>query len=995
MGRPTKAQRGTEDRGFGDDGVQVVRRLLSKDAAYRLRGQDAVPEALADALQVDLDLSAAIATRDIDAAALLAKRLLDLWDYLIGVQDDVDRDPKDGALLLTRSLSALGARRGFGDLETEEREGPTGAKVRFVTSDTSALRVWAPKEFPTGMRAEARARYPKRPRHVGEIPPFRPTKLSEWRALAAKKGPTLVSIPDAPAKAPPKNLEALDASLEKAYERIRRSFVDAEIAMTTTGDTPLTRAALMNLSKISFDDLREQTGVGFPRSNIPLLDRVQLILFHAASYTFLLDAKGKPTTLAPSTVRPFQYPILVPDAGSGTERRMPSPGLYVSVQRAGDSTFRLDGSTVSKVMFGGVGGWVTKTLHVTSIHEYQERIARELAYRGDSYVASISTDSAFHGYEVTASRVEEKIPEIVRRAVPFVVAGIAKRLRAMKADWVKIAKDLAVEVLKELILDEVKDRVIEYLVKKVGTKIIPFINLAATMIELAEGSEERMRLRHAIACMRVAIRSKTEDEMTYSASALGDILSDQFADEVIAKIVAKAIRVGKRALSRRRGDGEDTDTGDDDGNGGGDRRGGSGRDDGGGSGDGKPPAGDPSSDKPPSDNSAATPPKSAGTPVVDHAKPGAGDEAKPAQPKATKGDPKGSGKKAAPNESLTGTAKPTSEPDDPKATKSDAPDAGNGDKTQPRTQPRTAEEERAHLRGVHDPKVDDKATTRTGVDDDAKVSPDPTRGGGQPSRGGDGKKPPPDGGDGRKKLPGDDPEKADEGEGIHRVGEDTIAGEPPAPRGADGTGILRVDEDRLGVSDRDPTAAPGTGRKAPPGGRPDRPDNVGGPMNAQTAIGTSQERWIGNVPVMSRHPTVLVGQDRRHFRTDVENVIADDLNHPLRPLLDPYFARPKYEQNGGAGSLKEWREFPGDWHAGHVKSGKSGDAEVLVIQSRYRNMEQSYRQERPRTPGTVAMDEVVVVGNIAIHKQTAHDMFNAGCLNLTYSQLLALPKLQF
>ena len=68
---------------------------------------------------------------------------------------------------------------------------------------------------------------------------------------------------------------------------------------------------------------------------------------------------------------------------------------------------------------------------------------------------------------------------------------------------------------------------------------------------------------------------------------------------------------------------------------------------------------------------------------------------------------------------------------------------------------------------------------------------------------------------------------------------------------------------------------------------------------------------------------------------------------------------------------------PVDWQAGHGISNRLGGADVIILQSTYRNQIQSARLERH---GAVSKDEYYNIGGIAVDPLTAWDLYNRGLL---------------
>jgi hypothetical protein len=245
-------------------------------------------------------------------------------------------------------------------------------------------------------------------------------------------------------------------------------------------------------------------------------------------------------------------------------------------------------------------------------------------------------------------------------------------------------------------------------------------------------------------------------------------------------------------------------------------------------------------------------------------------------------------------------------------------------------------------------------------------------------------------------------------------------------------GLMRVGGSRIGVAGEEPVVTPppvDPGLLPPPttlrtslvererrrggGGRPRPlvPVSTGGAMDFQTAIPPPAPARIGGALVISRFDDVLVGAKKSHFREDVALIINQDpYHHPLRALLDertlgtndPQFRRPPYGR-GGSRDV-DWREHPYDWQAGHVRTGSARvvgtdgqvrvfDADVLVLQTRYQNQLQSNLHEAGGM-GDITVDEVVVIGNIAVDVESAWDLWRRNYVDLTYEQMLNLPRLR-
>ena len=149
-------------------------------------------------------------------------------------------------------------------------------------------------------------------------------------------------------------------------------------------------------------------------------------------------------------------------------------------------------------------------------------------------------------------------------------------------------------------------------------------------------------------------------------------------------------------------------------------------------------------------------------------------------------------------------------------------------------------------------------------------------------------------------------------------------------------------------------------------------------LGSQTQIGPEIVTAISGVPVTSRDPNILIGADTARFRADALAIILADVNHPLAALVD-YVNRDWVARPYQYGNMRLWEQNPVDWQAGHGISNNLGGADVIILQSTYRNQIQSARLERH---GAVSKDEYYNIRGIAVDPLTAWDLHNRGLLPL-------------
>src|SRR2546421_5265958 len=172
----TDAQRGTPNRATANRLSMPDTPLMHLPPFWNLMGPGAVPDVLTDALETQIQLGAALLHGPVEQLYPLAERLMADWQFLLDAQEKSQHDPRDGALLVADLSHTLAEVKSVEIVTLSTGESiPITRQIQEVP-----LPVWAPTEFPRGMAKTLIARYPKRPRDVGEIPPFQPENVRQW-----------------------------------------------------------------------------------------------------------------------------------------------------------------------------------------------------------------------------------------------------------------------------------------------------------------------------------------------------------------------------------------------------------------------------------------------------------------------------------------------------------------------------------------------------------------------------------------------------------------------------------------------------------------------------------------------------------------------------------------------------------------------------------------------------------------------------------------------
>lgn len=379
------------------------------------------------------------------------------------------------------------------------------------------------------------------PKAVLAYPPFADYPRWKDNLAAAKKGNFIIvePIPIVAKEEPIAQQPDQQSQLDKTMEELEQRVIDAELSMKGLDNTPLIKKGVKLLSTTTLGKIRKATGVVVnpPFEDQPLIQQTEFIFYHSV-YSVVLDKAGEPSTVGGL----LYYPILVPDPGSVMERNLHPPGVYVSVKRYGDSDFWLgEKGDIKKMLWGGIGGLVENYGGgVRAPHELQERLQKHVVNLGYAYVGAVTSPSAFDSPDVSIGLLEDKLPDLVDVTIPYTFREVSKLAKHDLENWEDLIKEIGYEIIKAVILNEVKRRVRNYLIKKIGTKIIPLINAASALYDAFTGEDERRMVRNMIACILLHVKGSGADDTHVAAKILGNILATLFRKEIIAAIVKRA-----------------------------------------------------------------------------------------------------------------------------------------------------------------------------------------------------------------------------------------------------------------------------------------------------------------------------------------------------------------------------------------------------------------------------------------------------------------------
>lgn len=128
---------------------------------------------------------------------------------------------------------------------------------------------------------------------------------------------------------------------------------------------------------------------------------------------------------------------------------------------------------------------------------------------------------------------------------------------------------------------------------------------------------------------------------------------------------------------------------------------------------------------------------------------------------------------------------------------------------------------------------------------------------------------------------------------------------------------------------------------------------------------------INNIKVKSWVDGILIGTSTGQMKSAAARIIQNTPNHPLKKLLVNGKLKPSRLKGK---DLEYYKNNPDILEMGHVRSRNLKEEDIIVLQSAYFNQKWGKDLERH---GFIFMDEILIIGNIGVHKGTAHELLKA------------------
>jgi hypothetical protein len=349
----------------------------------------------------------------------------------------------------------------------------------------------------------------------------------------------------------PVDAKELDKALETATANIK---VAAELAQIPPGDTPEVNLYKANLTKITLDDVYNQTKFRNRSGDWKLSELVEVI-YYSSYLTIVLDKEGEPFE-ANGIYGLFRYGMMPQSKKFQTTRFIPPPGNYVSLGPMAGQQFMFKGAIVQKlpIQYNGILGYQERDVTGQWAPDYQEE-ANQVLGRNKVYMGALIAKNAFSPKDIGITDMIGGLPDVVEDTIPFFLIVVKKKIKGWYENYEDLLKEIVTEVLKNIIIQMLKELAIKYIIKKIGKKVIPVVNAIMAVKDVVDTVRglDTERDTIAINCVRLYMKGGSQDDKTLSAKILANIMGDEFENEIKAAIIKHASNLGLKLVNKVKG----------------------------------------------------------------------------------------------------------------------------------------------------------------------------------------------------------------------------------------------------------------------------------------------------------------------------------------------------------------------------------------------------------------------------------------------------------
>lgn len=318
-----------------------------------------------------------------------------------------------------------------------------------------------------------------------------------------------------------------------------------QIAAKKTGDIPKINEYIeKSLKHLRISDLEAQTLGKYPyweRDDI-VYSHVNYMIYHSV-VSVVLDKEGNPAyekdffpyALLIRPQRFKEFPMM---------RIVSPPGLYLSIDKGVDKQLVVtDDLKVTPIPVGdGPVGFVR--VFAAKFHEHPFKTELQTFFNRfpPHVLPQIIVDAALGTYNVSPITLYLGMEKIIPNIDTYAVEDIKRRLEYLYVNYADVLAKLGLEMLKSIVTEIVRNWVIKTLLKKIGAKFIPGVNVISA-IEDALDDEGIDWARTIIWCLMMAGISEQTDDITIATKVFTKAAVDKVQCLIVAEVQKRASKI--------------------------------------------------------------------------------------------------------------------------------------------------------------------------------------------------------------------------------------------------------------------------------------------------------------------------------------------------------------------------------------------------------------------------------------------------------------------
>jgi len=349
----------------------------------------------------------------------------------------------------------------------------------------------------------------------------------------------------------PVDQKQLNMVLDAAEKKVSAARVPGS---ASSNSAPLVTRYISDLDSLTLEDVYRQTNVSIRNHADYKLSELVEVVFYASYITLVLDSKGEPFD-GNGVLGLFRYGMILTSKKFKTVKFLPPPGEYVSLGPIAGQQFLIERGTIKKlpVEYQGILGYQEVDVTGQWTPDYQEE-ANKVLGRNRVYLGSLVVESAYPQFqnEITLDSLYIGLQNMVDDTLPYLVRTFAKKMESWFTNYEDLLKEIGEEVVKAIVIETLKDLAKWYVIKKLGARIIPVINVVVAIKDTIEEmiGKDIERDNIAVNCVRLYLKGTQEDDRTLSSKIMANIMADAFEAKIKQALINKAVSKGVKLVDK-------------------------------------------------------------------------------------------------------------------------------------------------------------------------------------------------------------------------------------------------------------------------------------------------------------------------------------------------------------------------------------------------------------------------------------------------------------